>query len=105
MQISVTKRHIRAAQQSEGRLTPIELAIMAQDCFEEVRLLGHETGRWRVDLDGNHIALDRVVKKHLNHYQAWLDMKPFKFDLPVEETAFDDQELMLDVFGEAAFGF
>lgn len=105
MLIQVTKRHIRAAQQSKGRRTPVELAILEQDCFEEVHLQGHESRRWRVDLDGNHIALPREVKKALDQYLETQEMKSMNFDLPVEELAFDESDLMVDVFGEAAFGF
>ena len=104
MLIQVTKRHIRAAQQSEGRRTPVELAIIEQDCFEEVRLMGHESRRWRVDLDGTHLSLPREVKKALDQYQDTFEMRPLKFDLPVEEMISDDNDLMVDVFGEAAFG-
>lgn len=105
MNIHVTKRHIRAAQQSEGRRTPIELAIMEQDCFEEVHLLGHESRRWRVDLDGTHLALPRAVKKALDRYQDSLEMKPFTFDLPVEALASLEADVMLDVFGDFGVGF
>lgn len=105
MQISVTKRHIRAAQENIGHRTPVELAIIEQDCFEEVRLLGHESRRWRIDLDGTHLALPREVKRVLNQYQETAEMKPFTFDLPVEETAFDPDGLLIDVFDEVGLGF
>jgi len=106
MKITITKRHIKAALDSNGKRTPVELAVMDEDCFEDVRLLGRETQRFMLDLDGNRIQLPAKVKKSLNAFFAEEKMKPFSFELPVEmEFGIDDGEFSLDVFQDMAFGY
>ena len=89
MNIKVTARHITAALSSEGKRTPLELAIMELDCFEEIHLQRPTENRFNLILDGNPQKLPAKVQKALLQFYEEGKMEAMSFDLPLEE------ELML----------
>ncbi|GAB4419190.1 MAG: hypothetical protein OHK0039_31360 [Bacteroidia bacterium] len=99
MKISISQRNITAAKLSKGKRTPVELAVMETDCFEEVRLRIDDTGKFRLDVDGARVKLPALVQRRLRQYHTTHEMQPFTFDLLVEgQDMFGDEELYLDAF-------
>lgn len=92
MKIAITQRHIHAAQLSRGRRTPLEVAIMEMDCFEEVSLTGAPGQRYGLSLDGMAISLPRRVQRLLDQYAEAGEMSPFSFDLAVDNSHFVEHE-------------
>ncbi len=82
MKITITKHHVLTAQESEGQYNPVELAILNQDCFEEVRF--SEDFR-NINLDGEVMVLPRRVQSALQSFAELGTMRPLSFDLEIEE--------------------
>ncbi|MEZ4829748.1 MAG: hypothetical protein R3C61_26210 [Bacteroidia bacterium] len=95
MKISVTKRHINAARLSNGTRTPVELAVMEMDCFEEVTLLPKGANGFMLAIDGQHIQLPKIVQKGTRKYLANQEMEPMSFELPMENALMMSREDML----------
>lgn len=97
MKISVTKKHIDAGRLSNGR-TPIELAVMDLDCFEEVELKADDITGYLLEIDGLNINLSKQVQKALSSFFERQEMKPISFDLPIgSETNFSEDDLFMTV--------
>ncbi|MEO0470693.1 MAG: hypothetical protein AAF206_13790 [Bacteroidota bacterium] len=84
MKVNITKRHIKAARLSQGRLTPVELAVNELDCFEEIAI----TENLQLDLDGMRIALPNRIRKALNQFEESGEMSPLSFDLSLDDSLF-----------------
>jgi len=105
MNILVSKQHIQAARLSNGQRTPIELAIMDMDCFEEVNLKILDTDLFSLELDGNAVPLTQNARTNLKKYLAGEEIKSFSFELPVDDpmmTGGDD--LLFESFDDP-FGY
>jgi len=85
MNISISKRHINSAQSSNGKTHPLELAILDLDMFEEVNIKLIGEGRYSVDIDDMNVVLPRKVNKALDTYEESKEMKPFSFELDIEQ--------------------
>ncbi|MEM7371514.1 MAG: hypothetical protein AAF587_23070 [Bacteroidota bacterium] len=108
MKVSVTKRHITSAKRSEGRLTPIEVAVMDLDCFAEINLLASSPSGYSLEVDGSRVKLPRSVQTALEVWEIQGDMKPVSFDLPIEDPFLSSEDLLLDNFDEGldlGYGF
>ena len=107
MKISVTKRHIDAGKLSNG-ISPIELAIMDLDCFEDVQLRADDATGYLLEIDGLHVTLARHVQKALISFFEKQEMNPISFDLPVDNgQGFSDDDFLLEALNddEEDFGF
>ncbi|MEL6594183.1 MAG: hypothetical protein AAFQ68_29035, partial [Bacteroidota bacterium] len=87
MKVTVTLRNIAVAKESQGKRSPVEIAVMELDCFEEVRLSRPSSNRFRLEVDGQQIKLNNKVQKALLNFYEEGDMKPLSFDMPLEEEA------------------
>ncbi len=83
MKVKVSLRNIAAAVQSEGKRSPIEIAVMELDCFEEVRLSRPTANRFRLEVDGQNVKLNNKVQKALLKFHETQEMDPISFDLPL----------------------
>lgn len=104
MRINITPRHISAAANSNGRRTPVELAVMDLDCFEEISLMA-DGNRFYLTLDGDRVKLPGKVGKALQQFQASQAMSPMSFNLPVESQTMDFEEFSMDLFDDVSFGY
>ena len=101
MHISVTKKHIKATQLSQNNLTPVEIAVMELDCFEDVRLLTLEGQQYMLDLDGMQVVMTNAVYSALAQFEEDGSMRPLEFDLPVgDSTEFVEDDFMMESFEE-----
>ncbi|MEL6670915.1 MAG: hypothetical protein AAFR61_01950 [Bacteroidota bacterium] len=101
MKVTVTKRHIQAAKLSNLR-TPVEIAVMELDCFEEVSLSRKEDGSYLLHIDGERIALPKKINQELDQFAETQHMKAVNFDLPVEEDVIvGEDELFLESFDDS----
>lgn len=100
MKVSVTKRHISSAKRSEGRLTPIEVAVIDLDCFEEINLLATSPSGYSLEVDGNRVKLPRSVQTALESWETQADMKPVSFELPIDDPFLTSEDLLLDQFDD-----
>ncbi|WNJ16882.1 hypothetical protein [Pontibacter sp. G13] len=101
MKISVSKRHVNSARLSNGKRTPVELAIMEMDVFEDILLLASETGDISLKIDGMQIDLPKDVLSAIKTFQDTQNMRPMSFELPVDTDMFmGGEEVMLDAFDE-----
>ncbi|RMG56213.1 MAG: hypothetical protein D6722_26825 [Bacteroidetes bacterium] len=97
MKIAVTNRHIRAAKLSKGHRTPLEVAIMEMDCFEDVSLRGGAKRGFILELDGMRVDLPKRIQNLLEGYALTTEMKPFSFDLAVDNSHFvETEDYLLD---------
>ncbi|MEO1384234.1 MAG: hypothetical protein AAFV78_13470, partial [Bacteroidota bacterium] len=62
MKISITKKNIKNASQSDGLRTPVEVSIQELDCFEEIGLKQTEEGSYFLLLDGEKVVLPSIVQ-------------------------------------------
>ncbi len=85
MKVTISKRDIVSAARSNGKWSPVEIALMDMDCFEEVRLSRPEPFQFRLDIDGNNVSLPKSVQKGLISFYEHGEMRPMSFDLVVEE--------------------
>ncbi|MDX1907060.1 MAG: hypothetical protein SF053_08505 [Bacteroidia bacterium] len=81
MKITVTPSHIRSARLTEGKRTPVELAVMDLECFEDVALRPLKTVGYYLELDGEKVKLPRKVQGLIQTWQETGEMEPFAFDL------------------------
>lgn len=97
MRITVTKKHIKAAQLSQNNLSPVEIAVMELDCFEEIRLIQMENDQYLLDLDGTQVVMPQSVNRALWRFETEGIMRTLDIDLPMEEEVMDflDQDLLL----------
>ncbi|MEL6134564.1 MAG: hypothetical protein AAFR59_14485 [Bacteroidota bacterium] len=110
MIISITKKNIKAASQSDGLRTPIEVAIQELDCFEEIELRHREEGGYMLLLDGESIVLPSVATEALKNWFIHQRMSPTQFDIQLHtpDSYMADDGLMMDVLDDtldADYGF
>lgn len=102
MKVIITNQHIKAAKLSEGRLTPIEVALNDMDCFQEISIKTQEESMdFLLELDGMKIHMPKKAQKNLQKYVNEGEMKAFSFDLPMENEIFDGDELMMESFEDS----
>lgn len=102
MKVIITNQHIKAAKLSEGRLTPIEVALIDMDCFQEISITEkEETGEFILELDGMKTPLPKKAQKNLGTFLEQGEMKAFNFDLPVENEMFGSEDLMMESFEDS----
>ena len=102
MKVIITNQHIKAAKLSEGRLTPIEVALNDMDCFQEISLKAkEETGVFILELDGMKTQLPKKAEKNLQTYLEQGEMKAFSFDLPMENEMYGGEELTMESFEDS----
>ncbi|MFK7922784.1 MAG: hypothetical protein AB8H47_12545 [Bacteroidia bacterium] len=85
MKVKISRRNIITALESQGKRSPVEIAVMELDCFEEVRLSRPSANRFRLEVDGQNVKLDNKVQKALVRFYDTEEMEPINFDLPLEE--------------------
>lgn len=85
MKVNVSRRNIAVAIESQGKRSPIEIAIIELDCFEEVRLSRPTTNRFRLEVDGQNVKLNKKVQSALLKFHETQEMEPLSFDLPLGE--------------------
>ena len=105
MKINVSKKHIKLALGTKGKRSPIEIAIMDMDCFEEVHLRQVNGYQYQVELDGEVILLPKKAQKALTNYYEKGTMEAISFDLPLYEQMHFVEEEMLFEATEDYFGF
>ena len=98
MRINVTPRHIKASLSRNGQVSPIEYAIMDQDCFEEVSITMKSEQVYRLMVDGEVMDLPAKVNKALNKFSATGEMEPFSFNLALESQSMIYEDFSMDVF-------
>ena len=86
MKINVTNSHITSAIRSEGKRTPVEIAILDLDCFEEIHLQRPTENRFSLTVDGNAVKLPAKVQKGLLQFYEEGEMEAMSFDLPLDEA-------------------
>ncbi|MEM6801549.1 MAG: hypothetical protein AAF696_09095 [Bacteroidota bacterium] len=102
MKVIITKQHIKAAKLSEGRLTPIEVALNDMDCFQEINMkTEEETGKTTLELDGMKMDLPKKAQQALNTYMEEGEMKPFNFDLEMGDEIFVGEDLLMESFEDS----
>ncbi|MDW3651504.1 MAG: hypothetical protein R8P61_30775 [Bacteroidia bacterium] len=102
MKVIITKQHIKAAKLSEGRITPIEVALNDMDCFQEISLKEQEeTGNFLLELDGMKMDLPKKASTQLRNFMETGEMKAFNFDLPMEEEIFVGEDLLMESFEDS----
>lgn len=85
MKVKISHRNIITASESQGQYSPLEIAVMELDCFEEVRLNRPSANRFRLEVDGQNVKLESKVQKALVRFYDTQEMSPLSFDLPLEE--------------------
>ncbi|MEO0898216.1 MAG: hypothetical protein AAFY71_17525 [Bacteroidota bacterium] len=85
MKISVSKRNIKDAQNRSTKITPVELAILEVDMFEEIVLNQVDETSYSIDLDDMRIVLPSKVSHALTQYEETGEMKPLSFELAIEQ--------------------
>lgn len=80
MKVTVTRRHIRAAQTSKLQRNPVEIALLEMECFEEVSLTPLANG-FALKLDGEQVKLPRKVQQAIRTFQESGEMAPLGFDI------------------------
>lgn len=109
MKVTVTKRHINAAKLSEGKRTPVELAIMEMDCFEEIGLKPEGANGFILEIDGMFVSLPRKVQNGIRKFNSTYEMNPISFDLPLEnDLMFTSDDMLFEPFEDSfdyGYGF
>ncbi|MEZ4776739.1 MAG: hypothetical protein R3D00_26420 [Bacteroidia bacterium] len=95
MKVTVTKRHINAARLSNGQRTPVELAVMEMDCFEEISLHPQGANGYGLSVDGMNVKLPKIVQKGIRKYIDKLEMDPMSFEMPLDNGLIMTKEDML----------
>ncbi|MEO0585879.1 MAG: hypothetical protein AAF135_26955 [Bacteroidota bacterium] len=103
MKISITKKNIKNASQSDGLRTPVEVSMQELDCFEEIELRKVEEGDYYLLLDGEKVVLPSIVQEELHNWFAHQKMNPVQFDISLHapSTFMADDGLMMDVFDDS----
>ncbi|TAE61034.1 MAG: hypothetical protein EAZ89_00970 [Bacteroidetes bacterium] len=95
MKINITKRHIKAAQLSSGKRTPVELAVMDLECFEDVRLKQLSASGYALVLDGEAVKLPRNVQKLTATFIETQEMTPFVFELKLKHDVLSGNDVYM----------
>lgn len=85
MKITVTKRNINSARSSAENITPIEFAVLDLEMFEEVKIHSISEGKFSIYIDDMDMVLPAKANKALIKYLETEEMRPFSFDLDLEE--------------------
>lgn len=103
MKISITKKNIKNASQSDGLRTPVEVSIQELDCFAEIELKQTEEGSYFLLLDGEKVVLPSIVQEELRNWYDHQKMNPVQFDISLHtpSTFMADDGLMMDVFDDS----
>lgn len=105
MKIKVSHNNIAVALASQGKRSPVEIAVMELDCFEEVRLSRPTANRFRLEVDGQDVKLNSRVQKALLKFHETQEMDPLSFDLSLgEEMLLGGGELFVETMDDF-YGF
>ena len=105
MRINITPRHINSATHSGGRLTPVEIAVMDLDCFEDVVLVNSANNRYHFLLDGEKVKLPAKVAKATQRFAETHTMHPMSFNLSVENQTFEFDGFSMDLLDDLGYGY
>ena len=107
MKVTITSSHIKAAKLSKGKITPVEVALIDLDCFEEIYLSQNENGKYNLLIDGESVKLPRSIQQALKKFDEIGEMNSTSFDLPVENNDFFSEEdsLFEPIDDGFSFGF
>ena len=95
MKVTITNNHIRAAKLSKGKISPVEVALIDLDCFEEINLYQNENGNFNLKIDGDPVKLPRTIQNSLRKFAETGEMNTTSFDLPVGDNDFFSEEDLL----------
>jgi hypothetical protein len=105
MKINVSKRHIVSALGTNGKRSPIELAVMDLDCFEEIRLRHKDGYQYQLELVGETVVLPKKAQKALTNFFERGSMHAFSFELPLQSQMPFAEETLLFEAADDYFGF
>ncbi|MDP5168968.1 MAG: hypothetical protein NWR72_01890 [Bacteroidia bacterium] len=83
MKVQITDKHIKSCK-PEGRYTPVDIALIDTDCFEEIRIRPHGEQRFVADVDGVVVPIPTRICRAIVDFQAGRGMKPQAFEFPIE---------------------
>jgi len=102
MKVIITNQHIKAAKSSEGRITPIEIALEDMDCFQEISLTAKgDTHEFILELDGMKLQLPKKAQKNLHTFIDEGKMKAFSFDIAMENEQYSEEDLLMESFEDS----
>ncbi|MEM7659511.1 MAG: hypothetical protein AAF399_25575 [Bacteroidota bacterium] len=108
MNVSITKRHIKSAQLDQGRLSPLEIALVELDVFEQITIIPTGESVYHLDLDGTLVPLPARVSKAMTRWETEANMKPLSFELAIESDmmGLGEEDFLVENFEDGLdFGF
>ncbi len=83
MKVQILESHIKSCR-PDGRYTPVEIALIATDCFEEVRLRQRGEQRYVATVDGIKVPIPSRVCRAIVDFKDGRGMEPQTFEFPIE---------------------
>lgn len=96
MKVHITEKHIKSCR-PEGRYTPVDIALIDTDCFEEINVKPRGEQRFVAEVDGVTVPLPTRLCRALVDFAAGRGMKPHTFEFPIErEMAKIEESYLLE---------
>ncbi len=104
MKVQITEKHIRSCQ-PEGRYNPVDVALIATDCFDDVQVRPRGEQRFVAEVDGVVVPLPTRLCRALLDFQAGRGMQAQVFEFPIErEMAKMEDSMFLETIEPFDFG-
>lgn len=104
MKVKITEKHIQSCR-PEGRYTPVDIALIDTDCFEEIKVRLIAEQRYVADVDGIAVPLPTKICRAIVDFESGRGMKPQQFEFPIErEMSKMEDDLFLETMESFDFG-
>ena len=104
MKVQITDKHVKSCR-PEGRYTPVEIALIDTDCFEEIAVRPFGEQRFVAEVDGVVVPLPTRICRAMVDFQSGRGMKAQSFEFPIErEMSKMEDELFLETIEPFDFG-